>query len=116
MAQIRPQGLSYFSGSLVLRELPGGRFPSALHEAPVYTLLPQKLVMGAFLGDPPVVDHKNLVGMADRLQAMRDHDDGLFLCQRPDRRCQFRFVLRVDVGCRLAEHLLQMTQLLRAKE
>ena len=65
---------------------------------------PEQLVVRLALNDTPLRHNKNLRGMSNSFQAMRNHDDGFIPRQRFDRLLQSILVLWIDVGRRLVKN------------
>lgn len=75
-----------------------------LGEAPVQAVLPDKLIVGALLGDAPVLHHQDLVGILHSGQTVRDGDEGLAAGQLGERLLDEVLVLRVDAGSGLVQN------------
>ena len=73
------------------------------YEVPVDTLLGDQFLMGALLHDAALVQHQDLVGIADSLQPVGDHQHRLLPGQRFHSLLELVLVLRVHVGGGLIE-------------
>ncbi len=62
-----------------------------------------QFVVGAFLGDKAAFEHDDLVGVADRAEAVRDGDDGAAFHQAFERFHDDLLRLGVERGGRLVE-------------
>lgn len=65
---------------------------------------PEQFIVRPALNDTPLRHNKNLRGMSNGFQAMRNHDDGFIPRQRFDRLLQSILVLWIDVGRRLVKN------------
>ena len=60
--------------------------------------------MSAALDDMSVVQHKDLVGVANGFQPVSNHDDGLVMGQCLNSTLQFILILRVNAACCLVQN------------
>jgi len=63
----------------------------------------EQLLVPTDLEDSPVVEHDDLVGVPDRREPVRDHEDGPALDHPLERRLDLQLGLGVDVRGRLVE-------------
>jgi hypothetical protein len=64
---------------------------------------PRHLIVRAVLDDAALLHHEDVVGIADRREAVRDHEAGAALAQRCHRMLDEKLGAGVDRRCRLVE-------------